>query len=191
MVYGGVSADSILQEGVKDGEVGKGTEYAVKVGMGKLGVATVSRWFNAPSKCADGEAEHAARAQWLREMVEKTPVDGFVAGAEALSNYDLLDGQWWCFIIDMLEFLICFTESRTAFPRLLFESPIEHILLVAGSLDGKGAIGNGMRNLAKAWNTKRAGRPVDFVEIQGAGHLPMVDETERFAEVLIGFLSGL
>jgi pimeloyl-ACP methyl ester carboxylesterase len=93
MVYGGVSPDSILREGVKTGEVGRGSEYSVKVGMGKLGVATVSRWFPMPSKCADGETEHANRAKWLREMVEKTPVDGFVAGAGALSNYDLLDSQ--------------------------------------------------------------------------------------------------
>jgi pimeloyl-ACP methyl ester carboxylesterase len=92
MVYGGVSADSILREGVKEGEVGKGAEYAANVGMGKLGTATVSRWFPTPSKCADGESERANRAQWLREMVERTPVDGFVSGAGALSNYDLLDG---------------------------------------------------------------------------------------------------
>lgn len=92
MVYGGVSADSILQDGVKNGEVGRGSEYAVKVGMGKLGAATVSRWFPTPSKCADGETKHANRAQWLREMVEKTPLDGFVAGAGALSDYNLLDG---------------------------------------------------------------------------------------------------
>ena len=63
---------------------------------------------------------------------------------------------------------------------------------MVGSLDGNGAVGNGMRNLSKAWNAERtAGRPVEFVEIQGAGHLPMVDETERFAEVLIGFLGRL
>lgn len=75
---------------------------------------------------------------------------------------------------------------------MLFESPIEYVLLVAGSLDGNGAVGNGMRNLAKAWNAERAtGRPVQFVEIPGGGHLPMVDETERFAEVLIRFLGGL
>lgn len=174
MVYGGVSADSILQDGVKDGEVGKGTEYAVKVGMGKLGKATVSRWFAAPSKCADGETEHANRAQWLREMVEGTPVDGFVAGAGALSNYDLLDA------------------SGTAYSKLLFESHIEQVLLVAGSLDGNGAVGNGMKRLAETWNDKRAtGRSVKFVEIQGAGHLPIVDETEKFAETLTGFLNGL
>jgi len=93
MVYGGVTGDAILQEGTKDGEVGKGAEYATKVGMGKLGTATVSRWFPSPSKCANGEAERADRAQWLREMVEKTPVGGFVAGAGALSNYNLLDGR--------------------------------------------------------------------------------------------------
>jgi hypothetical protein len=93
MVYGGVSADAILQEGVKDGLVGKGAEYATKVGMGKLGAATISRWFPAPSQCATGRLERANRAQWLREMVEKTPVDGFVAGAGALSDYDLLNGQ--------------------------------------------------------------------------------------------------
>jgi pimeloyl-ACP methyl ester carboxylesterase len=63
---------------------------------------------------------------------------------------------------------------------------------VAGSLDGNGAVGNGMRNLAKAWNAERAaGRLVEFVEIRGAGHLPMIDETEKFVEVLIGFLGTL
>ena len=93
LVYGGVSAESILQEGTKDGEIGKGAEYAINVGMGKLGISNVSRWFPASSKCGNEEAEHANRAQWLREMVARTPVSGFVAGAGALSDYDLLDGQ--------------------------------------------------------------------------------------------------
>jgi pimeloyl-ACP methyl ester carboxylesterase len=43
-----------------------------------------------------------------------------------------------------------------------------------------------------AWNAERtAGRLVEFVEIRGAGHLPMIDETEKFVEVLIGFLGTL
>jgi hypothetical protein len=41
---------------------------------------------------------------------------------------------------------------RTAQPNSLFESPIEHVLLIAGSLDGNGAVGNRMRRLAEEWN---------------------------------------
>ena len=83
-----------------------------------------------------------------------------------------------------------FTESRTTPPKSLFESHVEHVLLVVGSLDGNGVVASGMKRLAEAWNAKRGMRqPVSFVEIQGAGHLPMVDETERFAEVLTRFLS--
>ena len=85
-----------------------------------------------------------------------------------------------------------FTESRTTYPKPLFESRIENVLLVAGSLDGDGAVASGMKRLAEAWNAKRdVRRPVSFAEIQGAGHLPMIDETERFAEVLTKFLSRL
>jgi pimeloyl-ACP methyl ester carboxylesterase len=66
------------------------------------------------------------------------------------------------------------------------------VLLIAGSLDGNGAVGNGMRRLAEEWNHKRSvGQPVCFLGIPGAGHLPMIDETEKFAEILSGFLSGL
>lgn len=92
MVYGDVGAEAILAEGVKGGEVGKGREYAAKVGMGKLANVTVPRWFAAPSKCADEEAERGVRNQWLKQMAEGISVDGFVAGAEALSNYDLYQG---------------------------------------------------------------------------------------------------
>jgi pimeloyl-ACP methyl ester carboxylesterase len=189
MVYGDVSADAILEEGVKDGKVSKCAEYATKVGMGKLAATTVSRWFPATSRCADESGERANRAQWLREMVERTPVDGFVAGAGALSDYDLVDGQLSRTIGFSFLTIFLFPGNQSS---SLYESPIEHVLLIAGSLDGNGAVGNGMRRLAEDWNAKRSvGRPVCFQEITGAGHLPMIDETEKFAEMLSGLLSRL
>ncbi|RDB19303.1 3-oxoadipate enol-lactonase 2 [Hypsizygus marmoreus] len=158
--------------GVKDGEIGKGREYALNVGMGDLARATVPRWFAAGSRCADGEVERKERNQWVKRMVEKTPVDGFVAGARALSEYDLLLND---------------DDSQG-----LFTSPIERVLLVAGSLDGGGKVGNGLNRLREEWNAVRckdpAARAVEYVEIAGAGHLPMIDETERFAEVLREFV---
>ncbi|KAF8061840.1 beta-ketoadipate enol-lactone hydrolase [Lyophyllum atratum] len=174
LVYGGVSAEAILTDGVKGGESGKGAEYAAKVGMGHLADVTVPRWFPKPSKCANEEAARAERRAWVEKMIESTPVDGFVAGAEALSDYDLYQGD---------------DNSQE-----LVKSPIERVLLVAGSLDGGGNIGNTLRRLKDEWNTVRSKneqrKAVEYVEIENAGHLPMVDETERFAEVLRSFLDS-
>ncbi|KAG5640774.1 hypothetical protein DXG03_007243 [Asterophora parasitica] len=93
LVYGGVSAEDILKDGVKGGEVGKGAEYASKVGMGELAGVTVPRWFASPSKCTSANAERAERYHWVSQMVESTPVAGFVAGAGALSDYDITLGK--------------------------------------------------------------------------------------------------
>ncbi|KAG6829961.1 hypothetical protein H0H87_009621 [Tephrocybe sp. NHM501043] len=174
LVYGGVSPEEILNEGVKGGQVGKGADYAVKVGMGKLAAATVPRWFPKPSKCADGEAEKGERYRWVAEMIEKTPVNGFVVGAGALSNYDL------------------YQEDEKS--RRLFKSPVDRVLLIAGSLDGGGNVGKGLQRLMDEWNAVRCRDPkaklVQYAEIPSSGHLPMIDEVELFADVLRDFVDS-
>ncbi|KAG6864299.1 hypothetical protein C0991_010749 [Blastosporella zonata] len=174
LVYGGVSAEEILNEGVKGGQAGKGADYAVKVGMGKLAEATVPRWFPKPSKCAEAAAERGERYRWVAEMVEKTPVGGFAAGAGALSDYDLYQAD---------------EKSQK-----LFASPIERVLLLAGSLDGGGNIGKGLQRLRDEWNAVRGGNTqaklVEYVEIPSAGHLPMIDEAEHFADALRNFVDS-
>lgn len=78
--------------------------------------------------------------------------------------------------------------------KQLFTSPIERVLLVAGSLDGGGKVGSGLQHLKEDWNTVRCQNTnvsaVEYAEISGAGHLPMIDETERFAETLRRFLNA-
>ncbi|KAF5386859.1 hypothetical protein D9615_002127 [Tricholomella constricta] len=186
LVYGGVSAEDILREGVKDGEVGKGAEYAVKVGMGHLAGVTVPRWFPNRSKCENEETERGERHAWLKKMVESTPVGGFVAGAEALSDYELYQSKRQIF--SQLERADDLRLSEDEKSQELFTSPIERVFLVAGSLDGGGNVGKTLQRLRDEWNTVRGkneqAKPVEYVEIESAGHLPMIDETERFAEVL-------
>jgi len=174
LVYGGVSAEDVLSEGVKGGEVGKGAEYAVKVGMGHLADVTVPRWFPSRSKCGSEEAERGERHLWVKRMVESTPVNGFVAGAEALSDYDL------------------YLADENA--KELLRSPIGRVLLVSGSLDGGGNVGKTLQRLRDEWNAIRCqdaqAKAVEYTEIETAGHLPMIDETEQFAKVLRSFLDG-
>ena len=62
-------------------------------------------------------------------------------------------------------------------------------LLVAGSLDGGGKVGEGMANLQRDWTEK--GGNVDFKLIDGAGHLPMVDKTEEWWTIVGDFLRRL
>ncbi|KAG6834801.1 hypothetical protein H0H93_007309 [Arthromyces matolae] len=164
----------VPRRSVKGGEVGKGADYAVKFGMDKLAGITVPRWFGEPSKCAKEDSERGERYGWIYEMVERTPVDGFVAGAGALSDYDLYQAN---------------DKGQT-----LFSSPVKRVLLVAGSLDGGGNIGKGLQRLRDEWNTvccqNASSKAVEYKEIPGAGHLPMIDEAEHYADVLRKFLDG-
>lgn len=159
-------------------------EYGNTVGMAKLAGATVPRWFPAPSPChpdptastltpysAPSERAHLLphRTAWVSSMVAATPVSGFVAGAGALSDYD-----------------VC--------AQGLLSAPVGHVLLIAGELDGGGKLGEGLRRLRDEWNGVRAPlgrREVEYVGIEGAGHLPMVDRPEAFAEVLLSWLEGV
>lgn len=103
------------------------------------------------------------RKESVEDMVESTTVEGFAIGANALMGYDL------------------------------YESSLEECkvktLLVAGSLDGGGNVSKGLQALRDGWSDK--GGHVSFEEIENAGHLPMVDATGRFWEVLETFLRGV
>ena len=145
-------------------------------GMGELGRITLARWFPEGSKChpkARGGVQEEKGGKVL-EMIKGTSVLGFEAGAGALMEYDLITP----------------TEENNGG---LLGSKVK-TLLVAGSLDGGGKVAAGMRELCGRWNAGQRGGGngvVEFVAIEGAGHLPMVDETEKCGEVLRSFLKGV
>ena len=89
--------------------------------------------------------------------------------------------------------LLCFSADDNG--NELFTSPIACVLVVAGNLDGGGKVGDGLRLLKDHWNVVRCKerdvRPVEYVEIERAAHLPMIDETESFGQVLCSFLDGI
>ncbi|KAJ7073947.1 beta-ketoadipate enol-lactone hydrolase [Mycena amicta] len=142
-------------------------------GIEALATATIDRWFPAPSKCGQG-GSRGARAATVKRMIETTSIPGFELGAGALMAYDLLkplaeDG------VDLL-------HSASGSLR---------VLLVAGELDGGGKVGAGMKGLREKWIETTPAAKVEYVEIPGAGHLPMIDETEKYWEVVGAFLKSL
>ncbi|XP_006456043.1 hypothetical protein AGABI2DRAFT_210750 [Agaricus bisporus var. bisporus H97] len=143
-------------------------------GMKRLADVTVPRWFPSGSKVSSSSTTteekgggRRSRGEWISNMIKETSVEGFEAGARALSSYDTLSLG-------------------------LFDRPIKHILLLAGSLDGNGKVGSSMKKLSEDWNEKRLEgrnlREVEFVLVEGSGHLPMVDEPEAFCEAVDRFL---
>ncbi|KAF7295606.1 Carboxymuconolactone decarboxylase [Mycena indigotica] len=65
------------------------------------------------------------------------------------------------------------------------------VLLVAGELDGGGKVAAGMKGLREKWLEATPAAKVDSPRLPGAGHLPMIDETEKYWEVVSAFLKGL
>ncbi|TRM67854.1 Alpha/Beta hydrolase protein [Schizophyllum amplum] len=149
-------------------------------GMAALADVTIPRWFPAGSPCFPGSASghppgsRSARGAWVAGMVHGTSIPGFALGASALQDYDL------------------FPASSENAGKGLLESRLP-VLLVAGSLDGGGKVGAGLQKLRDQWNEARGaeGVQVEFAEIEGAGHLPMIDETEKFWAMLEGYLKKL
>ncbi|KAG7450860.1 alpha/beta-hydrolase [Guyanagaster necrorhizus] len=103
------------------------------------------------------------RRQAIEEMIEATDLDGFALGASALMEYDLY--------VDRLD--DCKIKT----------------LLVAGDLDGGGNVGKGLKALRERWAGK--GGDIAYQEIPQGGHLPMIDNTERYWEVLSIFLGNI
>ena len=63
------------------------------------------------------------------------------------------------------------------------------LLLLAGALDGGGKVGQGLKNLAESWAKVRGG--VRYAEIEGLGHIPMVEKPEEWWKVVGEFLQDL
>lgn len=101
-----------------------------------------------------------AKDEWVLEMVENTTLDGFVTGARALQSYDLLS-------------------------QGLLQSKVK-TLLVAGELDAGGAIPKALMGLQGDW--EKEGGDVRFVQVQGCGHLPMVDGSKLWVDEVVKFL---
>lgn len=140
-------------------------------GIAALAAVTADRWFPAPSQCGTGGAR-GARTETIKRMIEATSIPGFELGAGALMAYDLIKPH---------------TEGGVG---LLGANEVK-TLLVAGALDGGGKVSAGMKGLRDQWNAATPAAQVEYVEIPGAGHLPMVDETEEFWEVVGAFLNRI
>ncbi|KAJ6586821.1 beta-ketoadipate enol-lactone hydrolase [Mycena vulgaris] len=141
-------------------------------GIAALAAVTADRWFPAPSMCGQ-DGERVARTQSVKRMIEATSIPGFELGAGALMSYDLIKPL----AEDGVDLLKTGGQVKT--------------LLVAGELDGGGKVGAGMKGLRDQWNTSNPAAKVEYVEIPGAGHLPMVDETEKFWDKVGVFLASV
>ncbi|KAF7295605.1 AB hydrolase-1 domain-containing protein [Mycena indigotica] len=141
-------------------------------GIEELASVTVDRWFPSPSKCGQGGSRYG-RTETIKKMIATTSIPAFELGAGALMSYDLLkplseDG------VDLLH-----SDVKTK------------VLLVAGELDGGGKVAAGMKGLREKWLEATPAAKVDWPRLPGAGHLPMIDETEKYWEVVSAFLKGL
>ncbi|KAJ7703302.1 Alpha/Beta hydrolase protein [Mycena rosella] len=141
-------------------------------GIAALAAVTADRWFPAPSQCGQG-GERTTRTDTIKRMIEATSIPGFELGAGALMSYDLIKPV----AEDGVDLLNSGRQVKT--------------LLVAGELDGGGKVGAGMKGLRDQWNASKPAADVEYVEIPGAGHLPMVDETEKFWEKVGVFLNSV
>ncbi|KAF4585092.1 hypothetical protein EYR40_001928 [Pleurotus pulmonarius] len=147
---------------------------AQKDGMAALGAVTSARWFPIPPEWQSDPASSNSLLykQWARDramaMIEKTSLPGFEAGAQALQDYDLLEPPED-------------PKNENYIGKSIRECTVP-TLLVAGSLDGAGKVSQGMKKLADSWPAAQ------FVEVESAGHLPMVDAAAAFWRVTSGFL---
>ncbi|CAK5264079.1 unnamed protein product [Mycena citricolor] len=139
-------------------------------GISALASVTVDRWFPIPSPCGK-DGSRGPRREAVKAMIEATSIPGFELGAGALSSYDLLK----TLAEDGVDLLTSGQSVKT--------------LLVAGDLDGGGKVGAGMKSLRDQWKATTPAAQVDYAEIPGAGHLPMIDETEKFWAAVGPFLS--
>ena len=160
------------------GSIPEGTivdeEYAMHIGMKKLANVTVPRWFPVGSFCAADSVSGDKRRKWMEDMVERTRLNGFIQGAIALSDYNVLS------MLPSAPDQASFSEAK---PLLI--SSVKNVLLLAGTLDGGGKVANVLRDLQSTWSAAAPETTsIQFVEIEGAGHLPMIDSPEIFCQHL-------
>lgn len=131
-------------------------ELARAEGMSALAQVTVPRWYG------PGSAASPSCRQTTEAMVRDTQLEGFIAGARALQDYNLIDAG----IVDG------------------FAKGGKKHLLVAGQADGK------LPETLCAFADKLAGAGADasFVAIPDAGHLPMCDNPQAWLEPVLEFL---
>lgn len=162
-------------------------DYARQIGMRKLAESTVSRWFPEDFSChctLSGSETANVRTLWVKEMISRTSLNGFIHGARALGSYDVLE------ISSPLD------DGKL---KTLFDTDVAKVLLIAGKLDGGGKVANGLKALQEKWNDAikqkhgegRLYRSVEFVELDKSGHLPMVDSPMAFCGVVESFISSL
>lgn len=152
-------------------------EFATHIGMSRLASITIPRWFlpGSPlSPLSPSSPPHLERAEWLSSIIKNTSPRGFVAGARALAEYDLLSES---------------DPERGIFGSAFNTPDAPKVLLLAGALDGGGKVAQGLRNLAETWSKVREG--VQFTEMEGAGHIPMVEKPEEWWKVVGEFLQDL
>lgn len=153
-------------------------EFATHLGMPRLATVTVPRWFPAGSPLtlppSPSDTPRPERAEWVANLIKRTPPRGFVPGAQALAEYDLLSES------DLEKGILGSAFNTPDAPK---------VLLLAGALDGAGRVGQGLRGLAERWANVRNG--VQYAEIEHAGHLPMIDQPEKWWSVVGKFLQDL
>ncbi|KAF8632660.1 hypothetical protein AX17_004793 [Amanita inopinata Kibby_2008] len=177
-------------------------EYATKLGLSRLASVTIPRWFptgsslssstpSSPTSASSPSSPtmlHPERAAWVSSLITDTPPRGFVAGAQALAEYDLLSTPTAPSSPDSgVEGGILHPSNNTTGG----DATLPKVLLLAGSLDGAGKVGQGLRNLAEKWAGVRGERGeggVRYVEVESSGHLPMIDEPEKWWSVVGSFL---
>ncbi|EFP79718.2 uncharacterized protein PGTG_06039 [Puccinia graminis f. sp. tritici CRL 75-36-700-3] len=97
----------------------------------------------------------------IRRMIEETDLGGFESGAAALYDYQVDEDRIPC-------------------------DEHQKVLLLAGERDG--SLPQVLEALSRRLN--KAGKPVKFMTVPGAGHLPMVDQPLKFLNILEPFLDN-
>ncbi|KAK0566393.1 hypothetical protein OC861_003259 [Tilletia horrida] len=150
--------------------------------MAPLAEATLPRWYSSlfddgpggthPDQPPPGSAD-PRRAEILNHtgsMIRNTPIEGFVAGARSLQGYDLLSPP-------------ASVAPKGLLPTLAeTQSPV---LLVAGAHDG--ALPTALQGLADDAKAADASQ-VEFVQVERAGHLPMIDQPQAWTNLVLPFL---
>ncbi|EGE80724.1 alpha/beta hydrolase [Blastomyces dermatitidis ATCC 18188] len=131
---------------------------------GQLAEVTVRRWFVRGGTCDGGKGELEGRFRRVKEMVKDNSLGGFRRVAEALFQYDLREemgryrGAKGAFLVG---------DEDGVLPKTMREMV--------------GMMGRG--------DARKESEPAaEFLVVEGAGHLPMVEKPERFEELVSGFL---
>ncbi|MCO5565924.1 hypothetical protein L7F22_019599 [Adiantum nelumboides] len=142
---------------------------ARKEGMGTLADQTIPRWF----PIGQSKATDAVRAN-VWQMVAKTSIEGFSKSASALQGYDLVKSG----VVEALQG----KQKPTISTNTGTTSAPLQTLFVAGALDGK------LPDVLQELTNKVGSSTASFTKIDGAGHLPMCDNSQAFVDAVLTWL---